>query len=87
METKEAMTIPYVVYESLLDKTDLQHKRMTGIIILLVILLVASNLVWLYAWNQYDYVEGEVYEIEASQDGEGVNILGAGGDVEYGADS
>lgn len=49
MQTKEAMTIPYVVYESLLDKTDLQHKRMAGIIILLVILIVASNIAWLYA--------------------------------------
>jgi len=39
---------------------------------------------WLIAWNQYDYVDD--YEIEASQDGEGVNIVG-GGNIEYGAES
>ncbi len=53
-------------------------------IITLIILLVVTNAMWLIAWNQYDYVDD--YEIEASQDGEGVNIVG-GGNIEYGAES
>lgn len=50
-------------------------------IIVLIILLVVSNLAWLYAWFQYDYVD-----VVATQDGGGVNVVG-GRDVDYGADS
>ena len=52
-------------------------------IILLIVLLVVTNAMWLWAWNQYDYVDE--YSIEAEQDGEGINIVG-GGNVDYGAE-
>ena len=52
------------------------------IILVLIILLVGSNAMWLYAWNQYDYVDEEI-SVEASQDGDGINIAGAG-DISYG---
>lgn len=87
MEDKNILTIPYAVYESMLDKEDRQQRRMVIIIILLIVLFVASNIAWLIAWNQFEYVDGEIYEIDASQDGEGINIVGAGGDIDYGAES
>lgn len=52
-------------------------------IIVLIILLVVSNLAWLYAWFQYDYVD---YTVSADQDGTGLNIVG-GRDIDYGAES
>lgn len=76
MEDNGIITIPYAVYESMLDKEDRKNRRMAIIIILLIIFLFASNVGWLIAWSQYDYVSTEEYEIEASQDGEGVNIIG-----------
>lgn len=50
-----------------------------------IILLFLSNLAWLYAWMQYDYVSEE---ISYMQDGEGLNNINTGsqGDVAYGAD-
>jgi len=85
---KDQVTIPYIAYESMLAKEDRQQKRivivMGSIIALLVILLVVTNVVWLVAWNQYDYVD-DTTEISAEQDGGGVNIVG-GGDVDYGTE-
>lgn len=76
--------IPYVVYESMLAKEDTQQRRMVYIIIMLIVLLVVTNVIWLVAWNQYDYVD-DYTEISAEQDGGGVNIVG-GGDIDYGAE-
>lgn len=81
---KEQVMIPYVVYESMLSKEDTQQKRMVYIIILLIVLLLVTNVIWLVAWNQYDYVDD--YSIDAEQDGSGVNIVG-GGDINYGTES
>lgn len=55
-----------------------------AIIVVLIVLLVSSNALWLYYWNQYDYVS-EDYSIEAEQDGDGVNLV-SGGDIDYGTD-
>lgn len=49
-------------------------------IIVLIVLLAVSNLAWLYAWMQYDYVD-----VTAEQDGSGINIVG-GRNVDYGAE-
>lgn len=84
MENNELKVVPLVAYESMLAREDRQQRRMVIIIVLLVLLLAVSNGLWLYFWNSYDYVDD--YSIEASQDGEGINIVGAG-DVDYGASS
>lgn len=83
-DNRTLATIPFIVYESAVEKADRQHRRLVAVIIVLIVLLFASNAIWLYALLQYDYVEE--YEITAEQDGEGVNIVG-GGDVQYGAES
>jgi len=79
------MMIPYIVYESMLAKEDTQQRRMVYIIVMLIVLLVVTNVIWLVAWNQYDYVDDYSTDIQASQDGDGINIVG-GGDIDYGAD-
>ena len=84
-DNRQIMMIPFVVYESMLAKEDAQQRRMVYVIIMLIILLVVTNVIWLVAWNQYDYVDDYSTEIQASQDGEGVNIVG-NGEVNYGAD-
>lgn len=57
-----------------------QLRAMWIIIILLIIMLVGSNMAWLYVFQSYDYV---------SQDGEGQNYFNreVGGDVYNGAES
>lgn len=84
MENNELKVVPLVAYESMLAREDRQQKRMVIIIVLLIVILAVSNGLWLYFWNSYDYVDD--YSIEASQDGDGINIVGAG-DIAYGTDS
>jgi len=49
--------------------------------IIISILFFASNMAWLYAANQYDYVEYE-------QDGNGINTINQGmGDVTIGTEA
>lgn len=57
-----------------------QLKTMWIVIVLLIILLVGTNMAWLYVFQSYDYV---------SQDGEGYNYYNkeVGGDVHNGAES
>lgn len=57
-----------------------QLKTMWMVIVLLIILLVGTNMAWLYVFQSYDYV---------SQDGEGYNYYNrqVGGDVNNGAES
>lgn len=54
-------------------------KTMWAVIILLIILLVGTNMAWLWVFQSYDYV---------SQDGEGYNYFNheVGGDVYNGAE-
>lgn len=56
------------------------------IIVLLIVLLVITNAMWLIAWNQYDYIDGEVYtEVDA---GNGTaNYIGHNGDINNGKDN
>lgn len=56
-----------------------QLKTMWIVIVLLIILLVGTNMAWLYVFQSYDYV---------SQDGEGQNYFNreVGGDVYNGAE-
>ena len=80
----EKMYVPYIVYEGEMARQERQIKRLLCILVTLLVLFFASNMAWLYVWNQYEYV-GETTTIDAQQDGEGVNIVG-GEDVSYGSD-
>lgn len=57
-------------------------KRLFICIIVLIVMLFASNLAWLYAWMQYDY---ETVDVEQSSTSEGdCNYIGEEGDISYG---
>lgn len=57
-------------------------KRLFICIIVLIVMLFASNLAWLYAWMQYDY---ETVEVEQSSNSDGdCNFIGGEGDISYG---
>lgn len=70
---KQMQEIPYIAYEAECARHDVAVRRLVLVIILCVLLIVGSNLAWLYVWNQYDYVE-ETYDY--TQDGRGINIIG-----------
>ena len=70
-------TIPYRVYEEQGARNWLVVKRLVWAIIVSVILLFASNALWLWAWCQYDY---ESYEVTADGDSN-ANYIGQDGTI------
>lgn len=72
--------IPYIAYEATMSRFERMNKRLWIAVILLIVLLVGSNIAWLAYEKSF-----KTYEITAEQDGEGINIVGAG-DVNYGAE-
>ena len=70
---RQARDIPYIAYEAECARHDRNIKRLAVVIVICIALLVVSNLAWLYAWNQFDYVD-ESYDY--TQDGRGINIIG-----------
>ena len=74
--------VPFLVYEGAEARAERHIKRLITALVLVVILLFASNAFWLYEWTQYDYVTTET---EYTQDGTGTNII-AGDEVLYGAE-
>ena len=67
--------VPYIVYESALTRMERLNRRLFIGLILAIVLLFVSNVLWLYAWNQYEYTSETV---TYSQDGQGVNVMGDG---------
>lgn len=82
MENKD-LTVPYIVYESAIDKADRRDKRNIIIIALLIIMLVATNIVWIVVWNSYDYVDtDDSYSVDVdADDGGNANYIGNDGDI------
>lgn len=73
--------VPFCVYESMASRSERTIKRLIVALIISVLLLFATNVVWLVTDVEY----GETQTIEADQDGHGTNIIG-GGDISYGAE-
>lgn len=74
--------VSFIVYEGTLVRHERTVKRLIIALVITIILMFLSNLGWLYAWMQYDYI-GE--EITYSQDGQGLNNINTGnqGGVRY----
>ena len=81
MADDKLLTIPYVAYESMLDKEDRQQRRMVVAIIVLIVLLVVTNVIWLVAWNQYDYVDAEDYQVDVDAENGIANYIGEDGNI------
>lgn len=76
---KEKTTVPYIVYEGEMARAERRDVRQWIIIIVLIVVLLASNIGWLIYESQF-----ETYTY--TQDGEGLNNINSGkqGDVLYG---
>lgn len=83
-ECSKCKAIPYIVYEAEQARNERIFRRMWIAIVLMIILLVGTNLAWLVYESQFETVYTDT-QIEAHQDGSGLNIVG-GGDVDYGSD-
>jgi hypothetical protein len=82
----EKVNVPYVVHEADMARMERGNKRLSVLASILVALLFITNALWVWLWNQYEYVDSEI-TTTVSQDGEGNNIYGDGNEVNDGADS
>lgn len=82
----EDKTVPYIVYEGEQARNERTTKRLITALIIAVVVTLATNALWLYAWMQYDFVY-EDSSINYAQDGAGLNIIGNENRVNDGADS
>lgn len=82
----EKVNVPYVVHEADMARMERGNKRLSILASILVALLFITNALWVWLWNQYEYVDSEI-TTTVSQDGEGNNIYGDGNEVNDGADS
>ena len=76
------INIPFIAYESGMDRQERANRRLWILCIILSLLLIGTNIGWICYQSQFEHV---VTEIEAEQDGD-VNIVG-GGDIAYGAEN
>lgn len=77
--------VSYITFESVITRMERTIERLWILSIILIILFVGSNIAWIYYESQFvDTIETTT--IEATQDGEGINIVSGEG-VEYGAES
>lgn len=71
--------VSYIVHEGILAREERHIKRLVIALIVAIILIFASNAIWLYAWFQYDYVSTETITIDGK---DGIaNYIGNDGDI------
>lgn len=77
--------VPYIVHEAALAREERHIKRLVIALVTAIVLMFLSNAIWIWAWTSYDYASEEsTYTYQ--QDGEGVNIVGSGNEVNNGAE-
>ena len=73
-------SVPFIVYEGTIARFERTIKRLVILVGITILLLFASNAIWIYEWNQYDY-SGVTID---SQDGGNANYIGANGYINNG---
>lgn len=88
-ETKKVLMIPYIVHEGARARDERTIRRLVAVIILSLVLLVVTNLAWLYVWSQSDYgEETRTFAVDLdADDGGNANYIGQDGDINNGEDS
>ena len=66
--------VPYIVYESEAARHERTVKRLLTALLITILLMVGTNLAWLWVWNQYDFSSEEI-TIEGG-DSANANYLG-----------
>ena len=82
-------SIPYFAHEGMMARNERTIKKLVISLIVALVLIFASNAMWLYAWVQYDYTDGETTTESVDVDGglNGVaNYIGNDGDITNGED-
>lgn len=66
--------VPFIVYEGTIARFERTVRRLIFLLAVTILLLFASNALWIYEWNQYDYSDVTMDNTE----GGNANFMGAG---------
>lgn len=79
---RDVQPVPYIVHEAAMARQERHAKRLVIALVLAVVLIFASNMAWLWLFNQYEYVdETSTTTTTYTQDGKGLNIIGSNNEV------
>lgn len=67
--------VPYIVYESEAARHERTVKRLLTALLITVLLMVGTNMAWLYVFNQYDISSEEI--IVEGEEAANANYMGA----------
>ena len=77
--------VPYIVYEGEQARNERHIKRLVIALVTALIILFATNGLWLYAWTQYDYTGDETVTVDGA---DGIaNYIGNSGIINNGENS
>jgi hypothetical protein len=88
----DKVVVPYIVYEGEQVRNERNIKRLVIALVITIMLLFATNALWLSAWLQYDYVGEETLEttktkdVLVNADNGTANYVGHDGDIVNGKD-
>lgn len=69
--------VPYIVYEGEAVRHERTVKRLLIALMVTILLMVGTNMAWLYVINQYD-ISSETVTVENEGDAEKSNLVGLG---------
>lgn len=76
----EQLTVPYIVHESAMARSERHIRRLVIALIVAIVMMVISNLAWLYMWNSYEYV-GDSSQVTVDSNTGDANYIGDDGDI------
>lgn len=76
--------VPYIVHEGAMARSERHIKRLTIALVVAIVVILLSNLAWLYMWNSYDYASDYSEVSLESEDGGNANYIGNDGDISNG---
>ena len=65
-------SVPYIVHESAMARSERKEKRMFAVIVLLILLLVGSNCAWLWYESSFEDVTTTTIEADATDGGNAI---------------
>lgn len=77
--------VSYYTLEAMLAREERHIRRLLILLLISVVMLFASNALWLYAWNQYDYSGQETVTVDG-KDGT-ASYIGNDGEIVNGESS
>ena len=80
---KDMVSIPYFVHEGAMARWERNFKLLLIMLIITVVLLFATNTIWVACWYQFDMTSEEI-TMEA--DGGDAHYIGNDGEINYGKD-